>query len=32
MSCTFPRYIFDEQGIEREIDAVRRHARAASGL
>lgn len=32
MSCTFPRYVFDEQGIEREIDAVRRHARSASGL
>lgn len=32
ISCTFPKYRFDEHGIDLEIDAVRRHARAASGL
>ncbi len=32
LSCTFPSYVFHEQGIAREIDAVRRYARAASGL
>lgn len=32
ISCTFPKYRYDEQGIDLEIDAVRRHARAASGL
>ncbi|HEX5787477.1 MAG TPA: IclR family transcriptional regulator [Woeseiaceae bacterium] len=32
MSCTFPRYVFEDRGIDREIAAVCRHARAASGL
>jgi DNA-binding IclR family transcriptional regulator len=32
MSCTFPRYVFDDRGLDQEISAVRRHARAASGL
>ncbi len=32
LSCTFPSYVFHEQGIAREIDAVCLHARAASGL
>jgi DNA-binding IclR family transcriptional regulator len=32
MSCTFPKYVFDEHGIVAEVDAVRRHARAASGI
>jgi len=31
MSCTFAKYVDDERGIDAEIDAVRRHARAASG-
>ena len=32
MSCTFPRYLKDERGIDAEIDAVVRHSAAASGL
>ena len=32
MSCTFPRYLFDERGMDTEIEALLRHARAASGL
>jgi IclR family KDG regulon transcriptional repressor len=32
MSCTFPSYIAEERGIETEVEAVVRHARAASGL
>lgn len=32
VSCTFPRYLRDERGIQQEIDAVVRHAAAASGL
>ncbi len=32
MSCTFAKYVDDERGIAVEVDAVRRYARAASGL
>lgn len=32
MSCTFPSYIAEERGFETEVEAVIRHARAASGL
>ena len=32
MSCTFPKYVFDDRGIDLEIAAVLRHASAASGL
>lgn len=31
MSCTFPSYVLSERGIDKEVDAVVRHARAASG-
>ncbi len=32
MSCTFPKYLFDERGMQTELTALRHHARAASGL
>lgn len=32
MSCTFQSYIDADRGIQPEIDAVQRHARAASGM
>lgn len=32
LSCTFPRYLFEERGMDAEIDAVVRHAAAASGI
>ncbi len=31
MSCTFPSYVFDNKGMDAEIEIVTRHARAASG-
>lgn len=30
ISCTFPSYVLEERGVDAEIDAVRRHAHAAS--
>jgi IclR family transcriptional regulator, KDG regulon repressor len=32
VSCTFPKHVYDDRGLDSEIAAVRRHARAASGL
>jgi DNA-binding IclR family transcriptional regulator len=32
MSCTFPTYVFEDEGIDKQITAVRQHACAASGL
>jgi DNA-binding IclR family transcriptional regulator len=32
ISCTFQSYINADRGIDAEIDAVTRHAKAASGL
>jgi DNA-binding IclR family transcriptional regulator len=32
MSCTFPSYLDTDRGVEKEIAAVTRHAKAASGL
>jgi DNA-binding IclR family transcriptional regulator len=32
MSCTFPSYVAEERNIDAEVEAVVRHARAASGL
>ena len=31
MSCTFPSYVFDENGMEAEIRSVVKHAKAVSG-